>query len=487
MAGLTLSEVPKLKLKWAFGLPGVRSALAQPTIVGGHIFLGSAAGKVYAIDASSGCVYWTFEAGSPVRSAVAVGVDAGGWTVYFGDLRANAYGIDALTGKLLWKTHLDDHPAAMITGGPLLVGAVLLVPVSSLEEVVGAGPGYPCCSFRGSLSALDAATGKVLWKSYTIAEPATPVRQNSHGTQLMGPSGAGIWSSPTFDLTKRLVYVTSGDNYSDPPTGTSDAFLAFDVDTGALAWSRQMTQGDAFNLACFSPEPINCPAEKGPDLDFGSSAILVELANGKRALIGGQKSGVVTAIDPDRNGEVIWQRRIGKGGTLGGIEWGSAADQNNLYVALSDVVLHVVPDGTPGSQKARSGPSILVDDKSGGGLFALNLETGDVVWAMPHPGCNQAPGCSPAQSAAVTAIPDVVFSGGLDGQLRAYAAADGRIIWDVDTKGDYRTVNGVVAHGGSINGPGAVVVGGMVYASSGYGIFGGMPGNVFLAYSVQGH
>jgi len=239
-------------------------------------------------------------------------------------------------------------------------------------------------------------------------------------------------------------------------------------------------------MACGSREPMNCPRAKGPDYDFGSSAILVDLPGGKRALIGAQKSGVVTALDPDREGQPLWQKRVGRGGVLGGIEWGAAADRNNVYVAVSDVAVTAVPDGTPGSQKSFFGPSFLLDGKSGGGLYALKLETGEQVWHTPHPGCNEVPGCSPAQLAAVTVIPGVVFSGGLDGHLRAYSTEDGRILWDVDTKGDYRTVDGVAAHGGSIDGPGPVIVDGVVYVNSGYGFVGTMPGNVLLAYSVDG-
>ena len=173
---------------------------------------------------------------------------------------------------------------------------------------------------------------------------------------------------------------------------------------------------------------------------------------------------------------------------LGGIEWGSAADGSKFYAAVSDIKLTSVPPETPGAQPSLFSPKIawLVDSKIGGGLHALKVETGEEAWHTPHPGCNDVPGCGPAQSAAVTAIPGVVFSGGVDGHMRAYSAQDGRIFWDVDTKGEHRTVNGVPARGGSINGPGPVVVGGMLYVSSGYGLWGGAPGNVLLAYSVDG-
>jgi polyvinyl alcohol dehydrogenase (cytochrome) len=304
----------------------------------------------------------------------------------------------------------------------------------------------------------------------------------------MGPSGAAIWSAPTYDATSRTVYATTGDNYSDPPTETSDAILAFDAGSGQLAWTRQITSGDAYNIACGPPARENCPKANGPDFDFGSSAVLANLPNGKRILVAGQKSGVVTAVDPDHDGDIVWQKRVANGGSLGGVEWGIAADQSNVYVAVSDVRLSVVAPDTPGAQPSvfNSKIGFLYDINAGGGLSALKLDTGEEVWRTPHPGCGGVPGCSPGQLAAVTAIPGLVLSGGLDGRLRAYSAGDGRIVWDVDTKGDYQTVNGVAAKGGSMNGGGAVVVDGMVYVGSGSGIFGGMPGNVLLAYSVGG-
>jgi polyvinyl alcohol dehydrogenase (cytochrome) len=487
MARLAPEDVPRLKLKWAFGFAGDVRAYAQPTVMDGRVFVGSAGGKVHVLDANTGCVHWTFDARFPVRTAISIGQGAAGWVAYFGDQRANAYALDAQTGRLLWKTRVEEHRAAIITGAPALDGDVLYVPVASGEEVFGASPSYPCCSFRGSVVALDAATGKMRWKGYTIRQEPQPVRKNAMGVQLSGPSGAAIWSSPTVDRAKRRIYVTTGDNYSDPPSDTSDAFLAFDMDSGELMWTRQMTAGDAYTVDCGGPNPINCPQANGPDLDFGSSAILIDLGNGRRALVAGQKSGVVHAIDPDRDGAILWQRRVGRGGVLGGVQWGSATDGENVYVALSDVVPRLVSSGTPGAQKPEFGPGhFRLAPDIGGGLFALRLATGEVVWHTPHPGCGNVVGCSPAQSAAVTAIPGVVFSGGLDGHLRAYAAESGKIVWDVDTKREYATVNGVAARGGSLDGPGAVVVDGTVYVNSGYTKFGTIPGNVLLAFSVDG-
>jgi polyvinyl alcohol dehydrogenase (cytochrome) len=465
MAGLRADQVPQLKLKWAFGFPGAGKASAQPTVVGGRIFAGSDSGKVYSLDAATGCIYWTFKADRSVRSAIGIGPVGAKWVAYFGDQNAQAYAVDAATGALLWKVRVEEHPAAMITGAPALYEGRLYVPDSSYEEVTGGSPKYECCKFRGAVTVLDAATGKQIWKSYTIAEAPHPVRKNKQGTQLWGPSGAGVWSSPTIDPKKHAVYVTTGDSYSDPAAPTSDSFLAFDMDTGKLLWSRQLTEGDAYNLGC--PTGDNCPESKGPDFDFGCSPNLVDLPNGKRALIAGQKSGMVHALDPDQQGELLWSVRVGKGGPLGGVQWGNASDSQNVYVAVSD---HYATQNV----------------KEGGGMFALKLTTGERVWSTPPPGCGDKSGCSPAQSAAVTVIPGVVFSGSLDGHLRAYSTIDGRIVWDVDTAVEYQPVNGVKAKGGSLDGPGPVVVGGTLYVNSGYGMFGEMPGNVLLAFSVNG-
>jgi polyvinyl alcohol dehydrogenase (cytochrome) len=296
MAQLAVSDVPHLKLKWALGFAGAKSISLQPTVMGGRIFVGG-------LDAYTGCIYWELDASAPVRSAITIGRDPSGWLAFFGNLRD---ALDAVTGKAVWTKRVEDHPAAVITGALTLVGTTLFVPIASGEESKAADPKYPCCSFRGSVVALQASTGKVLWKSYTIANEPKASATNSAGVQLMGPSGAAVWSSPTFDAVKGMIYVTTGNYYSDPPTDTSDASLEFNAISGELAWFIQVTPGDAYNMACFiGPLASNCPAINGPDLDFGSSAILVNFPNGKPALIGAQKSGMVTAVDPDRSGAML--------------------------------------------------------------------------------------------------------------------------------------------------------------------------------------
>jgi polyvinyl alcohol dehydrogenase (cytochrome) len=473
IARLTPDEMPRLRLKWAFGFPGVSAAIAQPTVVGGVLFVGGADRQLHALDAKSGCTIWTYATEAPVRTAVSFGPIAGTdqFAVFFGDVRANAYALNATTGALLWKTKVEDHPAARITGTPSLFSSILYVPVSSIEEATGSRPSYECCTFRGSVVALDAATGRQIWKAYTIAEAPQPTNKNAVGTQLYGPSGASVWSSPTIDVQRQALYVATGNSYSNPPTDTSDAILAFDLKTGGMLWHRQATPKDSFVVACFSADTTNCPEGHGPDHDFGQSPILVTLRDGKRVLAIGQKSGVVHAFDPDREGEALWETRTGKGGPLGGSEWGSAADHDRIYVANSDV--QFLRDGTR-----------RLDPAKGGGLSALNLSDGKIAMQVPPVPCGDRDRCSPALSAAVTAIPGVVFSGGVSGYLRAYATDDARLLWEFDTARDYATVNGVPGHGGAIDGPGPVIVDGMLYVNSGYAQWSGIPGNVLLAFGV---
>jgi len=477
-AGLTASDVSRLKVKWAFGFPATLDANAHPSLANGRIFVGSTSGMVYSLDAASGCIRWFYNADGGVRTAISIGriqtASGARYAAFFGG-SAFAYAVDASTGKLIWKTKVDDFPAAHVTGSPIFHNNRLYVPVASGEEGAGASPDYECCRFRGSMVALDASTGKQVWKTYTIEEPHK-TKKNKIGTQLWGPSGAPIWSSPSIDVKANVLYATTGDNYSDPTSRMSDAFMAFDLDSGKILWSRQMTAADAYTAACRIPDKTNCPDSNGPDFDFSSGPILVTLANGKRALVAGQKSGLVHAVDPDNQGELIWSVRVGKGGTNGGVQWGSATDGVNVYVALADLGRVVVPYSL----------STDVDPTKGGGMFALSLATGKQVWYTPPVPCGDRKRCSPAQSAAVTAIPGVAFSGSVDGHLRGYSTTDGSILWDVDTTGAYKTVNGVEAHGGSLDGPGPVIGGGMLFANSGYAAGGGMPGNVLLAFSVDG-
>ncbi|MBH5402198.1 PQQ-binding-like beta-propeller repeat protein [Bradyrhizobium sp. CNPSo 4010] len=472
MAGLTATQVPHLRLKWAYAFPGASVSFAPPTIVGGMLFIGGTDRKVHALDARSGCTLWTLALDAAVRAAISFAPLPGSdqVAIFFGDLRANAYAVNALTGALIWKTKVEEHAAARITGAPTLHSGVLYVPVSSIEEAAGSQASYECCTFRGSVVALEAANGKMIWQAYTIPELPHPTGKNAKGTQLFGPSGVAIWSAPTIDAQRGAVYVATSNSYSNPPAATADSILAFELATGKLLWKQQATPKDAFVVACFSMDKTNCPDEPGPDHDFGQSPILATLRDGSRILAIAQKSGVVHALDPDDDGKILWQTRIGKGGALGGSEWGSAADGERIYVANSDI--RFKRDGTR-----------QLDSTQGGGLFGLDLASGKVVMEVAPVACGERPQCSPALSAAVSLIPGVVFSGGVSGFLRAYAT-DGKLLWEYDTARDFKAVNGVPAHGGAIDGPGPVIAGGMVYTNSGYGQWSGVAGNVLLAFEA---
>jgi polyvinyl alcohol dehydrogenase (cytochrome) len=490
-AGLTPASVVRLQLKWAFGFDGSTLAFSQPAVSHGVLYVGSESGAVYALDAHSGCIRWLFKAQAGLRTGFVIGPDTegrqrGGRLLYFGDQHGAVYAVDAESGELQWRAQADSHPAAMITGTPQLWEGRLFVPVTSYEENYAPDPHYPCCTFRGSIVAYEARTGKPVWRTYTIVNRPYRTGTNSAGAPLWGPSGAGVWSAPTLDPQHQILYVGTGNNYSNPVTGSSDAVLAMSMVTGHLLWSRQVTPNDAYNAACEDfrdPTHSNCPPHKGADLDFGASPILVTLADGRQILVAPQKSGVVYGLDPLKSGELIWQTRVGKGGPLGGIEWGAASDGENVYAAISDCDWKTFVRIRDGKTESY----VDMDPEKGGGLIALRVRDGQKIWqARPSAACVGREHCSPAQLAAVTAIPGVIFSGSLDGHLRTYSAASGEILWDYDTSRDFPTMNAVVAHGGSLNGPGAVIVDGMVYVNSGYSRFGEASGNVLLALSPDG-
>jgi polyvinyl alcohol dehydrogenase (cytochrome) len=472
-AGLTAAQVPSLKLKWAFGFPNGASAFGQPAVAGGRVFVGSDNGFVYAIDAATGCGYWSFQTDGSVRTAISVGsigtAAAPRYAAYFGDLKGNVYAVDAEAGTLVWKQHTDTHPMIRITGAPALEDGRLYVPLSSLEEGSGSNPRYECCTFRGGVVAYDARTGAEIWRTYTIPDTPKKLKKNSLGTQLYGPAGAAVWSAPTIDTQRGVLYVATGNAYNDPFAESSDAIMAYDLKTGRLRWSKQVLAKDTYVIGCGTNAPTrdNCPDATGPDFDFGNSPILRRLPNGRSVITIGQKSGAAWALDPDKEGAILWQHKVGQGSALGGMEWGSAADDQNGYFPTAD---------------AQFGPA------QAGGLHALKLTTGEEVWKW-KPANDCKPGdrnCVQANSAAISVIPGVVFAGATNGMMRAYSTVDGKVIWETNTAQEFMTVNGVPAKGGSINGPGPIIAGGLLLTNSGYAYLGtGIAGNVLLAYAAQ--
>ena len=466
-AGIAGEDVPRLKLKWAFGFPGVTTSFGAPTVYGGRVFIGSADGTVYALDAQSGCIYWMYKAVDGVRTGAVISDD--GQTAYISDLHAWVHAVNTGTGALLWKAHMDEHPLAAITGTPKLAAGRLYVPLTGGDEEVSAGnPTFVCCKFRGSLVALDAKTGKQIWKSYTIPEPAILQGKSPNGTEVWGPAGASIWSSPTVDQRRGAIYFGTGVNYTQPATGTSDAVIALDLKTGKMLWSQQVFPRDVYNFGCLTPEKLNCPADPGKNVDIGSAPMLKSLGGSRSILVVAAKSGVAYGIDPDQKGKVVWETRIGSGGPQGGVIWGGSSDDKTAYYSISD--------WNP------------MNGESGGGVTALDFATGKRLWNTPppKPACLATPGCSAAQPGATALMPGAVFASSLDGHIRAYDTTSGRIVWDFDTAQDFQAVDGVQARGGSMSGTGPSIAGGVVYASAGYSRFPVMSGNVILAFSVDG-
>jgi len=452
-AQIPADQVGRLQLKWAFGFPGVRSVIGQPTVAGGRVFIGVDTGQVYAIDAASGCLAWSYKAGAGVRTAITVARTGSRYAAFFGDLAGMAYAVDAATGAELWKSRVDTHPSARITGAPQFFEDRLYVPVTSGEEGSGGGATYACCTFRGNVVALAAGSGRVIWKTYVIAEEPKETGKKPNGTSQMGPSGAGIWSAPTIDAKRRALYVGTGDAYSEPADKATDAIVALDLDTGKIRWIAQDTANDVWLASCMRPGgPANC----GPDHDFGSPPMLKTLADGRDILVAGQKSGNVWAHNPD-DGAVLWRSPLVENTTeFGGkIVWGGASDADTAYFGL--------------------GP---------GGIAAVQLRNGERKWFTPLTavaGMEMHTG----HEGPLTAILGVIFSGGWDGMLRALSASDGKPLWAFNTARDFQTVNGVAAKGGSMGAPGPVAAGGMLFVPSGYvGVRQGVGGNVLLAFSI---
>jgi polyvinyl alcohol dehydrogenase (cytochrome) len=466
--GITAADVSKLKLKWAFGFAGITTARVQPAMAGGKLFIASDTAELNAVDPKTGCVYWTYKAEFGVRSALTVGpyrsAGQAGYAVFFGDQRANAYAVDTITGKLIWKRKVDEYATAAITGALTIQDGKVFVGVQGLQEEGSGGRGQAaCCKFRGNLTALNADTGAVIWKTFMVDEPKLR-GMNARGFEAWGPAGGSIWSSPTVDMRRRSVFVSTGNAFADPAQPMTDSIVSMDIDTGKVKWVYQATANDNWLGGCGTRNGGNlgCPEVQGPDFDFSASPLLATSGN-RQILVTPQKSGVAHALDPD-TGAVLWTYRFGQGSGLGGV-WGAASDGVNVYFGVGD------------------GQS-----QNPGGVRAAKLLTGEQVWSVPGPNprlCAGQPRCASSQGGAVTLIPGAVLAGSHDGGLRAYSTTDGSVLWQFDTNKEFPTVNGVKATGASIDGSPLIVSGGMIFLNSGYGGIAARPGNVFLAFGLE--
>lgn len=467
VAGLDRADIANLKLKWAFAFPASVRARSQPSIGWGTLFVGSQDGTVYAFDLATGCVKWTARVSAEVRTAIVI--DPVRRMLYFGDLLGRVHAADAATGRLLWSVKVDDHHSATITGTPALADGRLYVPVSALEVVSAGDAKYACCTFRGSVVALDPASGAILWRAMTVPSEPSPHGTSASGAQILGPSGAPVWNSPTWDRGRGALYFGSGENFSSPADGNSDAVFAVDARTGQRRWATQLTPGDAWNVGCMVDNG-NCPAEHGPDYDVAASVLLVPTAEHGDVLVAGQKSGLVYGLDPV-TGRVLWQVRLGHGGTQGGVHFGMAADSQRVFVGINDM--------------ADTGDARVYDARQrGSGLHALDAATGKVLWhAVAEPrDCGGRAYCDPGISAAVTAMPGVVIAGRLDGLLQAFDSGTGKPIWSFDTLQPVPTIAGQPVGGGAISGPGVAIGEGYVVTNSGYGLYMHMPGGLLLVF-----
>ena len=462
--GFSSTDIPKLKVKWAFSYVGTKNT--EPLVFGDRIYVGSMSGRVYSLDAKSGCVHWRYDYRGGGRASMTIGKNKAaksGHALYLGDDRMFVRAFDAFDGKELWNVQIDDHKVGRITGSPTLYKDVLYIPLSASEESQGNVAAYNCCTFIGTVVAVDVKTGKILWKQWILDQKPQPTRKNSAGTQMYGPAGGAIWAAPTIDAKRGQLYVATGDSYTEVEHNTSDAILAMDLKTGKIKWANQVLANDNFMSGT-----INGPlGVRGPDFDFGASSMLMKAANRRELLITGNKSSIVYAMDPE-TGKTIWETpKLGSGSASGGVLWGTATDGKLVFAPLND---------PPGRGKP--------------GMVALDVATGAEIWRYDSKNdkpCGIPSGrCSAGFTAAPTAMPGAVFSGGGDGWLRAFSAKDGKVLWEYDTTTPIDTVNGVAqAPGGTMSMGGPTIAGGMMFVHSGYQGSAGA-NNLLLAFSPDG-
>jgi polyvinyl alcohol dehydrogenase (cytochrome) len=479
-AGLATADFRDLDLAWALAFPQATTMRAQAAVVGSMVFLPvSDFGQLYAIDVSTDrpCFKWVYRNDIPLRTGAAYGVlPSGRKVLVFGDVAPLVHMIDATTGKEIWHQSVRLTSLSNGTGTPILYRDRVYVPLSASEINFGADESYECCKTHGAVFALDAATGRLIWAAHTMQD-AKPVRDRGDGKMLWGPSGAPIWNSPSIDEKRGQLYVGTGEATSEPAEPTTDAILAIDLATGAIRWHFQAIPNDIFLTGCmFKRNGLNCPPMDSAflDADFGASTILVNRPGGRDIVLAGQKSSTLYALDPD-SGKVLWSRNFGPGSVVGGIHWGIAFDGKRVFAPVSVLAGR---DGKPGPGQVA-------------GLHAVDVDTGKVEWSYePQGDCSGAratrvKNCAGGTglSGAATVIDGAVVVGSLDGFLRAFDAATGKLLFQYDTARDYDTLNGVPGRGGAIDNASIVATHGYVFVNSGYGLMAGQtPGNVFLAF-----
>ncbi len=470
-SNLTSENVKKLKLKWVFAYPSATRARSQPSISGNTIFVGGQNLYMYALDRETGCVRWRTKVDGEIRSAPAIYFSDQGNFIFVGDYEGNLYKIDPYSGEKIWVKSLRYHPRVILTGSVRVDNDIIYVPLSSREWADGADPEYQCCTFRGGIMALKVSDGGELWTSYSIPLPPKETgKLNNMGIEILAPSGVPVWNSPTFDLSRNLIYYGTGEAYSSPAADTSDSVIAINKENGNIEWIYQAESGDAWNMGCFVEADANCPEQDGPDWDFGASVVLAKIDN-KNVLFAGRKSGHVYALDPDDKGKPLWIKRIGKGGFAGGVHWGMTTDNKSIFAAVADTnFINKFP-----------GPATP-------GIYSLDGLSGKLNWKFtPIDRCaeNTKPACDVGISAALTATNDLVIGGGFDGWLYILNKNTGELIWEYNTAIDFSSFTEIPSNGGSIESDGPVILDNNLFINSGYQYGGRLGGNVLLNFEIS--
>ena len=474
-AGLTTSDLGKLELAWVMAFPQTANMRSQPVVVGNTMYLPIVdSGQLFALDIGGAqpCVKWVYEHDVPLRTSLGYHTLADGRHVLlFADAAVHTIMMNAETSEILWSASVKVTSVSNVTAMPVLFEDKVFVPISSGELNMGAAADYECCTSHGAVVALDARNGDRKWVYHTMKN-AEKTTVSKVGTQQWGPSGAPIWTAAAIDEKRRLIYVGTGENTSAPATDTSDAILALRMDDGKLAWKYQTTPNDIFLTGCTNqPDGPNCPPATSinKDWDFGAGLMLAKAPGGRELVIGGQKNGVVWALDPD-NGKLVWNTKVGGGGAMGGIHWGMAFDGTTVYAP----------------NNMSTGPTA---DEVSPGLFALDISTGNIKWKYLHkPDCSgnrrqEIRSCESnyGMSAAALLVDGGVVQGANDGYLKIFDSKTGEPLFSFDTARSFPTVNGVQGHGGAIDNASVVAANGMLFVQSGYGLM-GVPGNLLLAF-----
>lgn len=477
-AGMRADDFKNMELAWTLAFPGVTGMRSQPAVVGDTLFLPVAENaKVYAINvAGKPCIQWVYQSDAILRSGAAFGEQANGRKI----IALNDYGgavhvIDASTGKRLWKKQVGLYELSLGSGTPAIFNGVVYVPGSQNEILHGATESYLCCKTHGIVAALDAATGKQLWLTHTM-EDAKPVRDRGDGQMLWGPSGAPIWTSPVIDAKRGVLYVGTGEATSAPAHKHTDAVLAIDLKDGSIRWSMQATAKDIFLSGCSRGASLNCEKDTVyRDVDFGASLILAQRPDGSDVVLAGQKAGTLWALDPDHKGKVVWKQQFGTGSAGGGIHWGIAYDGKHAYAPINRAYSTAEPP--PGGTEKP-------------GIHAVDIMTGKRVWTFgADADCSgdrkdRVHGCETriGLSGAPTVVDGAVIEGSIDGILRVFDSQSGELLFRFNAARDFDSINGISAHGGSIDNATIVANNGLLLVSSGYGLFNETPGNVLMAF-----